>query len=53
MEQERLHRVGDLLRRGYATPTDTMITADLPLLLTRLAQLRAGRADGRSGRSGR
>ena len=31
--------MGDTLRKAMAVPTDTMITLDLPLLLTRLSQI--------------
>ena len=37
--------VGDTLRKAIAVPTDTMITLDLPLLLTKLSQVPGGRAD--------
>ena len=33
--------LGEALRAAMAVPTDTMITLDLPLLLTKLAQVPA------------
>ncbi len=33
--------LGDTLRKAIAVPTDTMITLDLPLLLTKLSQVPA------------
>ena len=33
--------LGDVLRELLAVPTDTMITLDIPLLLTRLSQIPA------------
>ncbi len=35
----RLHDVGETLRSSWHTPTDTMITEDIPTLLTRLSQV--------------
>ncbi len=35
----RLHIVGEALRSSWQTPTDTMITDDIPTLLTRLSQV--------------
>ena len=35
----RLHDVGERLRSSWQTPTDTMITEDIPTLLTRLSQV--------------
>ncbi len=35
----RLHDVGETLRSSWQTPTDTMITEDIPTLLTRLSQV--------------
>ncbi|MBD8618829.1 hypothetical protein IFT67_07820 [Sphingomonas sp. CFBP 13728] len=35
----RLHDVGETLRSTWQTPTDTMITEDIPTLLTRLSQV--------------
>jgi hypothetical protein len=35
----RLSAIGEALRRGVAVPTDTYITEDIPLLLTRLSQV--------------
>ncbi len=34
-------RVGDTLRKAMPVPTDTMITLDLPLLLTKLSRVPA------------
>ena len=35
----RLQDVGETLRSSWQTPTDTMITEDIPTLLTRLSQV--------------
>jgi hypothetical protein len=35
----RLHSVGETLRSSWHIPTDTMITDDIPTLLTRLSQV--------------
>ncbi len=35
----RLQDVGETLRSSWQTPTDTMITEDIPTLLTRLSQM--------------
>ena len=35
----RLHDVGETLRASWQIPTDTMITGDIPTLLTRLSQV--------------
>jgi len=35
----RLHAVGETLRNSWQTPTDTMITDDLPTLLTLLSKV--------------
>lgn len=35
----RLHTVGETLRTSWQTPTDTMITDDIPTLLTKLSQV--------------
>jgi len=39
--RERLAVVSESLRSSIAVPTDTFITEDLPLLLTRLSQIPA------------
>ncbi|WP_242096982.1 hypothetical protein [Sphingomonas sp. CROZ-RG-20F-R02-07] len=38
-QRERVAAIGKALRKGIATPTDTLITGDIPLLLTRLSQV--------------
>ena len=43
--------MGDTLRRSYVTPMDTMITADIPLLLTRLSQVPGIKAGNDATRS--
>jgi len=35
----RLQDVGETLRSSWQTPTDTMITDDIPTLLTRLSRV--------------
>jgi hypothetical protein len=35
----RLQEVGDALRQSWQTPTDTMITGDIPTLLTLLSKV--------------
>jgi len=35
----RLINVGETLRSSWQTPTDTMITDDIPTLLTKLSQV--------------
>lgn len=37
----RLQAIGETLRSSWQTPTDTMITDDIPMLLTRLSQVQA------------
>lgn len=39
-ERERLAAIGKALRKSVHTPTDTLITEDIPLLLTKLAQVK-------------
>lgn len=39
--RERLAALGKALRARVAVPTDTYITQDIPLLLTRLSQVPA------------
>ncbi|MBB3346131.1 hypothetical protein [Sphingomonas sp. BK069] len=39
--RERLTALGKMLRRSVMVPTDTYITHDIPLLLTRLSQVPA------------
>lgn len=39
--RDRCAAVGKTLRRGVPVPTDTFITDDIPLLLTRLSQIPA------------
>ncbi|MCP3736433.1 hypothetical protein M9979_16320 [Sphingomonas sp. RP10(2022)] len=38
-QRERLAAVSEALQAGIAIPTDTFITDDIPLLLTRLSQI--------------
>ncbi|MBW6525866.1 hypothetical protein KZ813_03355 [Sphingomonas sp. RHCKR7] len=40
-KRERLSALGKALRSSVTVPTDTYITQDLPLLLTRLSQVPA------------
>lgn len=37
----RLQAIGETLRSSWQTPTDTMITDDIPMLLTRLSQVQS------------
>lgn len=45
--RERLVAVGTALQTSLPVPTDTFITEDIPLLLTRLSQIPAQRAPKR------
>ena len=38
-EDRRLREIGETLRSSWQTPTDTMITDDLPTLLTLLSKV--------------
>lgn len=50
-QRQRVALVGETLRNGVETPTDTYITGDIPLLLTRLGQIPAGPPRPRRGTS--
>lgn len=45
--RDRLVAVGTALQTSLPVPTDTFITEDIPLLLTRLSQIPAQRAPKR------
>jgi len=47
-QRDRLARVSEALNAGVAVPTDTFITDDIPLLLTKLSQIPAKRGEKRS-----
>ncbi len=47
-QHDRLTAVGTALQTGLPVPTDTFITEDIPLLLTRLSQIPAQRASKRT-----
>ncbi|MEH3158963.1 MAG: hypothetical protein PGN08_08540 [Sphingomonas taxi] len=42
-QRERLAAVSEALQTGLPVPTDTFITEDIPLLLTKLSQVPAAR----------
>lgn len=44
-QRDRLARVSEALNAGVAVPTDTFITDDIPLLLTKLSQIPAKRRE--------
>ena len=44
-QRDRLARVSEALNAGVAVPTDTFITDDIPLLLTKLSQIPAKRGE--------
>jgi hypothetical protein len=46
-QRERIARVGETLRAVVDVPTDTYITGDIPLLLTRLSQVEGVRRGDR------
>jgi hypothetical protein len=48
-QRRRIALVGETLRQGVETPTDTYITDDIPLLLTRLGQIPAAPPTPRRG----
>ncbi|MBI0473933.1 hypothetical protein D9601_00960 [Sphingomonas sp. MA1305] len=50
-QRERVAQVGETLRAGVDVPTDTYITGDIPLLLTRLSQVEGVRKGDRPKRS--
>ncbi len=50
-QRERVARVGETLRAGVDVPTDTYITGDIPLLLTRLSQVEGVHKGDRPKRS--
>jgi hypothetical protein len=43
-KRDRLARVSEALQSSVAVPTDTFITDDIPLLLTKLSRIPAKRA---------
>ncbi len=47
-KRDRLARVSEALNASVAVPTDTFITDDIPLLLTKLSQIPAKRDEKRS-----
>ena len=44
-QRDRLARVSEALNASVAVPTDTFITDDIPLLLTKLSQIPAKRRE--------
>jgi len=38
-QRDRIAVVGEALQASHAVPTDTFITEDIPLLLTKLSQI--------------
>jgi hypothetical protein len=51
-KRERLARVSEALRSSVTVPTDTFITDDIPLLLTKLSRIPAEREKKRGDGSG-
>ena len=49
-QRDRLSRVGEALQSSVAVPTDTFITDDMPLLLTKLSRIPAKRKGTRGAR---
>ena len=51
-QRERLAAVSEVLQNGLPVPTDTFITDDIPLLLTKLSRIPAARHDADEAEAG-